>query len=567
MSGTLAQADARAQARGHQVSGVALVGRMNRGSAMAMPKKPQRTTRSRTSRPQAAAPPAEDSAQAAKTPQRVAIDAAFLNQAELRTGLRENLGPVGVDADRVTERVQTAFEAFNPSGLSAEELARRNHVERGSDPSATLDKVIHRRLSAIREAKPRSTLTVQYSGASSKLIKTTKAADGSVSHTISLGALVDFIGQRQDGLTAIGATSAGASCIAEVKADQVIAAIDASSPHDTPAAPPSADGVADPATVDELVECTVNRQMRSATAPEAKPEFATIPNGADGDQAQAGLLQTFELRPGASDVTSYHDFNMLQIAFEHVWTQMFDGEIAALGRELYREYVGLKDFLGYTAPDTPIGTLDDLRRLMAEIQELSKIAQDGLPSSLDSGSTNRDDAPKGAGDLGNQLGDDIAAVTTGGLSVLVEWAIREFGKAGQKPVLTWDDVDGGVLNRGDRIKATIEDGIAAPGTIQLVLLTDGNSHKKEFAFQTYVEQTGGFVNVLFVTNFLQDAQIVDGGQHIRGSGTIQTSDVPIGMIEFATEETSTYALGRYVLGGLGQRLKDGARVTFYWTDN
>jgi hypothetical protein len=39
------------------------------------------------------------------------------------------------------------------------------------------------------------------------------------------------------------------------------------------------------------------------------------------------------------------------------------------------------------------------------------------------------------------------------------------------------------------------------------------------------------------------------------------------MIEFATEETSTYALGRYVLGGLGDRLKDGARVTFYWTDN
>ena len=532
---------------------------------MAMPKKPQRTTRSRTSSPRAAAPRAEDSAQAVKTPERVAIDAAFLSQAELRAGLRENLGVFRIDADRVTERVQTAFEAFDPSGLSAEELARRNHVARGSDPSATLDKVIQGRLSAIRAAKPRSTLTVQRSGVSAKLIKTTKAADGSVDHTINLGALVDFIEQRQGGgLTAIGATSAGANCIAEAEADRVMAAIDAPSPDDTPAVPPSADGVADPASVDELVERTVSRQMRSATAPEARPEFATIPNGADGHRTQAGLLQTFELRPGASDVTSYHDFNMLQIAFEHVWAQMFDGEIEALGRELYREYVGLKDFLGYTASDTPITTIDDLRRLMAEIQQLSQVAQAQVPVTL--GSTpGKTDTPKSSDDLENAARDS-GAVATGALSLLVEWAIREFARAGQKPVLTWDDVDGGVLNRGDRIKATIEDGIAAPGTIQLVLLTDGNSHKKEFAFQTYVEQTGGFVNVLFVTNFLHDAQFVDGGQHISASGTIPTSDVPIGMIEFATQETETIGLGRYVLGGLGERLKDRARVTFYWTD-
>jgi hypothetical protein len=39
------------------------------------------------------------------------------------------------------------------------------------------------------------------------------------------------------------------------------------------------------------------------------------------------------------------------------------------------------------------------------------------------------------------------------------------------------------------------------------------------------------------------------------------------MIEFASEETATIALGRYVLGGLGDRLKDRSRVTFYWTDN
>ena len=68
-------------------------------------------------------------------------------------------------------------------------------------------------------------------------------------------------------------------------------------------------------------------------------EYGLIPNGADSNNAQAGLLDTFELRPGPSDVTSYHDFSTLQIAFENVWTQIFDGELEALGRKVYREYV------------------------------------------------------------------------------------------------------------------------------------------------------------------------------------------------------------------------------------
>ena len=73
-----------------------------------------------------------------------------------------------------------------------------------------------------------------------------------------------------------------------------------------------------------------------------------IPNTADDDAVQSRILETFELRPGASDVTSYHDFHTLQIAFQHVWTRIFDGELESLGRELYREYVKLKDFSGST---------------------------------------------------------------------------------------------------------------------------------------------------------------------------------------------------------------------------
>jgi hypothetical protein len=39
-----------------------------------------------------------------------------------------------------------------------------------------------------------------------------------------------------------------------------------------------------------------------------------------------------------------------------------------------------------------------------------------------------------------------------------------------------------------------------------------------------------------------------------------------GVLEFASEESTSYDLGRYVLADLPARLKDGRRVTFYWRD-
>ena len=53
---------------------------------------------------------------------------------------------------------------------------------------------------------------------------------------------------------------------------------------------------------------------------------------------------TFFAGKVTTDVPSYHDFHTLQIAFQHVWTEIFDGQLTSLGRDLYGEYVKLKDF-------------------------------------------------------------------------------------------------------------------------------------------------------------------------------------------------------------------------------
>ena len=193
--------------------------------------------------------------------------------------------------------------------------------------------------------------------------------------------------------------------------------------------------------------------MGPATAPEARLEYGLIPNSANSNEAQAELLTTFQLRPGPTDVTSYHDFSTLQIAFDDVWTRIFDGELEGLGRELYREYVGLLDFLDYD-PDTadrPISSLDDLAWLIGEIRDLSRFTQTSLQDRRRPGRRRRHRrAPQDAKNLGKEAGDWIdknlpggRAVLAGGtlgISELVLWIIEGGGELGRKDPLIWDDL-------------------------------------------------------------------------------------------------------------------------------
>jgi hypothetical protein len=83
-----------------------------------------------------------------------------------------------------------------------------------------------------------------------------------------------------------------------------------------PGARPGLDGLA---RRRRALDVLVRRQVDSATAPETRPRFDVIPTGERTDATQAQILKRFSLQPGPSDVTSVHDFNVLRIAFEHVW--------------------------------------------------------------------------------------------------------------------------------------------------------------------------------------------------------------------------------------------------------
>ena len=344
----------------------------------------------------AAAAPATNRVNVATVPRRALVDAAFQNKAAMRVAFTENLRSARLTNDAVAARVAKAFEGFRPSALQADDSRRRFQVERGGNPRSALEQAMTGKLKSIQDAAPAGAIAVHKD---SPLIKWS-GRDDARKGAIDLGRLIDF--------TQVGKLSrrAADSCKVEAEAEKVLAAIEGTGSAQSP--DNMTDGLSNRSaeTAAKLVERTVNQQMGSATSPEEGLTYGLIPNSANKNATQAAILQTFELRPSPSDVKSYHDFNVLQIAFEHVWTELFDGELQDLGKQLYKEYVGLKDFLGYdpNTADRPISSLDDLKWLITEIRTLSQIANDGIPVALGAGTgpAGSSGAPNGESDLGKQ---------------------------------------------------------------------------------------------------------------------------------------------------------------------
>jgi len=510
--------------------------------------------------------PSENPASQPKTPQRAAVDALFQNEASLRQAIRENLTTLRPESDAVAKRVQEAFAAFNPSNLSKEELARRHYVAPGADPYETLEAVVIKGMDAIRSSHITPTIVLRNDAELKKLIKElpeSPESPDSLRGVVELGPLINFISSKSRGSSLVTEPTY-TLCKADLQADEILDVVenapkrgngdDAANPEDSSSETREAN---------QFVKDSVNLQMKSATAPESQLAYGKIPNSADQDKVQSGILQTFQLRPGASDVTSYHDFHTLQIAFEHVWTEIFDGKLASLGRDLYKKYVELKDFIGSGQPDLQISTLADLRRLMEAVKELSQIVEEDIPDSLRS--------EKGGQTVKRELKPEdvakgLAAAATGGLSLFVEWAINELVKLGNNPVkVTWEGFPL-KLNENDNniIEMSSEKEVVHPGNVEIVLKTDGNSFKKSIEFQQWDPDARPIYNKA-IQNF-DPNNVRRESSFLIASALLNTVQMSSGTLKFISEDkiANHVLLGRYVLGDLTKVLKDRTRVTFYW---
>jgi hypothetical protein len=489
--------------------------------------------------------------------ERVAVDASFRADAALRSAVTDNLKPLRVQSEAIARRVDRAFAEFTPNPLSSHELTRRNYVERGEDVGETLDRVVSEGVDAFRSSDAAPAITFRNRAELEELV-TEPSESSSSAGKAELEPLLDFIDEKRSGSSLIKAP-AYTRCKAQLQADGIVASVES---------PPDADAdeaaVEDTTTTshngDQLVKNSVNLQMSSATSPEAALAYGsmpTIPNTADDDKTQARILETFQLRPGASDVTSYHDFHTLQIAFPHVWTRIFSGELESLGRELYREYVKLKDFGGSTTSDLRVSTLDDLRRLIEEVRKLSQRVEDEIPQDLRGHGENRGGS-QGADDLGNAVRTGLG-LATGGLSWVLEWALKEFAKLGSKPIITWEQFPGPWPPRQDKIECEKVEGVAPAGNVEIALRTAAESKLKIVELELFDEGTQRYVH---------GQRIDNSGHNTYVSMTLPTAWMKTSVLEFASEESSQWDTpGRYVLAELSRKISDRSRVTFYWKDS
>jgi hypothetical protein len=280
-----------------------------------------------------------------------------------------------------------AFDEFRPSLLTDAERASGIYAAPGASPGAGMDRAIESGITALRataddrglRVSPDTKLTVEPAGGGA----------GAHAGTVSWTTVTNLIPLMT---TTVMATELVTRCAAEVEVNRRLKQPEPLPPAGAGGGAP-ANGGAIPAAVGggtttsstsgrglrarDLVEDIVPELM-TATSPE---DLLSVthpqPTLADAEKG----LDTFELREGASDAVSYHDFHSLQIAFEHVWTELYDAGLANLGKQLYAEAVELERFClpdypnGSELPDSVKG-IDDIKALLDRVASLTGTVED-----------------------------------------------------------------------------------------------------------------------------------------------------------------------------------------------
>ena len=513
-------------------------------------------------------------------PLRATLDAVFANDTIISESVKENLKTRTAESEAIAERARKAFADFSASSFPKEERDERTYLSPGDELTKAIDFVMTKGAHDLRHADAGGGIRLARTPELEKLLKTKDGAPSSSSGTIDLADLVDYVTTRLDaGVSAPPSDPSLAACSADKEAERRLKEIEA---HAKPSHVPTADtdesangdgpnGTGHTPTPGEFVKSKARLLMGSVVSPE-HPIRIDPPERTDEEDV-ARSLDTFELRDGPSDVTSYHDFNTLQIAFKHVWTEVFDTEVERLGKELFEEYVRLKDFAGLDdGKDEPISTVADLSRLIGSIQDLSRITQAGIPggttTGLDGTSGN---VPGGAQDLRDSL---VYEVLTGGFieDDALRWFLNPAGAAvdflgdlfAGKQQVNWSSfgsdrkLPGGI----DVIDATFEENAVEAGTVEIVLTTSSEASTWKGIDFTEVDETGRPVNIFKIANDPRDSGVWDRNSFNRLP--LYTQQIRHGILEFGKEIMFGAHKAHYFLVGLDEKLKDRTRVTFNW---
>jgi hypothetical protein len=514
---------------------------------------------------------------AIRDPIHSAVDTLFNTDERIRDALTTRLAERSAPSLELTERARDVFDGFSPSRFSGEERKRLEYLAPGDDLTEIQKKVFTEGAAETRHSDVSRSIAFRPGKELKALMSKNGADGGAAGGTVELEDIVSYLTTRPSPVPSLTATPEFNSCKAEAEAKRRLQEIKSPGKHDGAGEDDEEEtkkkDAADTKTA-EFVRESVTLQMETATSPEEKLSYA-VPGHADQDQLQKSI-QSFELRSGPSDVTSYHDFNTLQIAFQSVWTEIFDGQLTALGQELYKECVKLKEFVGVDHEHAPIDTLDDLKNLMDEVRDLSRVAQDEIPwqprdgapaDGVSVSSNSAVDFTKAVIDPASLVTDAIgdktvaAIIDPAGAAIDVVSALLR-----DKQQLTWGSFPGpfDVLPEPhNRITPSFEEGAVADGEVEIVLKdARGASSPWKGVGLFEFDAAGTLLNTWKISNWPQDNDVWDKGSYNRLP--LYTPQIEYGLLEFDTESYFGIHKGFFLLGGLNERIKNRTRVTFTW---
>jgi len=113
---------------------------------------------------------------------------------------------------------------------------------------------------------------------------------------------------------------------------------------------------------DNLESMVVNTIIQVRAVLNSRPDVSAVMDD---------LTALKNLRGGPADATAFHDFHVLEMAFESVWMHAFDEKLKTTAQKLYAETVRLYDDLGLVVPNfDAVNDIDDLNHFVNEVEQV-----------------------------------------------------------------------------------------------------------------------------------------------------------------------------------------------------
>lgn len=266
------------------------------------------------------------------------------------------------------EKAKDAFLTFSLSAFPPAIQASPVYVASGTSPSEKQNKVFTDKLRRIpaEDASAKRKLRLRFSEAQVRAMGLTIGTDGRVRGEAPLKSVVAQLRDATGGGAALTfLRDRLTSCSLEQEAENRMAEAEscAASPTSPETPTPEGPSVSAPnegpapgISTEALLNEQLARQMAHVTAPEVALKYGYERDG----------KITAVLKPGAADVTSFHDFHELKIAFESLWSEVFDKTLVDLGRRLFEDIVKREDWsLPGFDPGSRLETVDDMKALLA----------------------------------------------------------------------------------------------------------------------------------------------------------------------------------------------------------